>query len=218
MNNLHSLLKGTMDSGQFMLATVTGRVGQWTLVSANGQQQRVRCAASCLLLPEVGDTVLVFDGENEQTSYVLAVLAKLAADNAELVLPGGAMLTTQKDKLAISATNLELSSRKTVTLSTPIFRISTMCVDLASDFMRAKVTSVESHFAKAHLVAGAITSRVGRLVQKARNYFVDVEELLETRADRQRTVVAGASDTHARHVSVMAEACVRIDGQKIDLG
>lgn len=217
MNNLHAIYcdqPGTIELAQ---ATVVGRAGRSVLVNDAGQTRQVRCAASCLLSPEVGDTVLLALGPNNQSSYVLSIL--LQADNAdgELLLPGGSSLKASKDQLAIESPNLKLSATKCFNVTSPLFQLKSYFGDFNVDFLRTKMTSVESHVARMRVFAGALSSTVGRMVQKFRNSTCEVEELMEVRAGRQRTTVEGVCHTHARHVSMTAEGSIKIDGEKIDL-
>ena len=71
-------------------ALVSGRANDWFLLDNAPGCTRAKVAASCLLEPEIGDTVLVSVSACGGISYILAILAKPEHRGGSLRLPGGA--------------------------------------------------------------------------------------------------------------------------------
>jgi hypothetical protein len=67
-------------------------------------------------------------------------------------------------------------------------------------------------------VAGKIELRADRIFERARDVYRDVEGLLQTRAERVRTLATGAYQLFAKRVNVLAEEDAAVDGKRVLLG
>jgi hypothetical protein len=66
--------------------------------------------------------------------------------------------------------------------------------------------------------AGRIELRADRIFERARDVYRDVEGLLQTRADRIRTIARGAYQMFAHRVNIAAEDDAAVDGKRVLLG
>jgi hypothetical protein len=66
--------------------------------------------------------------------------------------------------------------------------------------------------------AGRIEIRADRIFERARDVYRDVEGLLQTRAQRVRTLATGAYQLFAKRVNVLAEEDAAVDGKRVLLG
>ncbi|HEY3815938.1 MAG TPA: DUF3540 domain-containing protein [Polyangiaceae bacterium] len=66
--------------------------------------------------------------------------------------------------------------------------------------------------------AGRIELRADRIFERARDIYRDVEGLLQTRAERMRTLATGAYQLFAKRVNVLAEEDAAVDGKRVLLG
>ncbi len=66
--------------------------------------------------------------------------------------------------------------------------------------------------------AGRIDLRADRIFERARDIYRDVEGLLQTRAERVRTLATGAYQLFAGRVNVVAEEDAAVDGKRVLLG
>lgn len=199
-------------------ATVTGRADKWFFLSSPDMAvERAMRADSCLIEPESGDSVLVCNGGN-QTSYVLAVLARATPAQATLTLPGGVTMHTAQGQLQVQAEQLELHGRQRVAMVGAQVEVAGVRGDLRFQQLNASAEQANARFGSLTSMAQNITSTVGRLVQKARDSFRWTENLDETRAGRVRMQVKDRFHLKAKHTTMLAEGQVKIDGEKIDLG
>jgi len=199
-------------------ATITGRADKWFFVnSPDPSLSRAIRADSCLIEPENGDTVLVCKGGN-QTSYVLAVLARATPTQATLKLPGEIALHTSQGQLQVQAEQLELTARQRVAVVGAQVEVVGVQGDVRFQQMNTSAQQVNARFGTVSSVAHSITTTVGRLVQKARDSFRWTENLEETRAGRVRMQVKDRFHLKSKHSTMLAEGQVKIDGEKIDLG
>jgi hypothetical protein len=200
------------------LATVVGRADEWLLIAGIPSCTRARSAASCLVMPEIGDTVLVCDTGSELSAYILSVLIRATPTAGTVVLPGGAAFESEAGNLQIQAKSLEMHASKELTMASPKFSLNALVAELRVRKLSGWYESVETQAGKIGLMAQAFTSNVGRIVQKAKESFRWTEKTDETRAGRVRIKTEGHYSVHSRHTSMQSEGVVRIDGEKIDLG
>jgi hypothetical protein len=66
--------------------------------------------------------------------------------------------------------------------------------------------------------AGRFELRAGRIVERAGDVYREIEGLLQTRAERVRTVVRGAYQLFAKRAQVVAEEDASVDGKRVLLG
>jgi hypothetical protein len=66
--------------------------------------------------------------------------------------------------------------------------------------------------------AGRIELRADRIFERARDVYREVEGLLQTRAERVRTLARGAYHVFAKRVNVAAEEDASVDGKRVLLG
>ena len=71
---------------------------------------------------------------------------------------------------------------------------------------------------KGKLIVGRMETVVQDCIQKAKNVYLTVEELIQTRAGRTRTLVEGTSHFKSKKAFLKAEQDFKIKGEKIHLG
>ncbi|MEO7031576.1 MAG: DUF3540 domain-containing protein [Herbaspirillum sp.] len=222
MSKLVSLTRPGVDQAPGLnYATVTGRAGNWFFLKATTPlpSERAQRAASCLIEPECGDTVLLCAGGGTQAgAYILAVLTRADNTGATLHLPGAVEMTTQHGKLRVNATQLELTAHDSVSLQAPKIELDGLAGKLQFHRIDANAQEFNGRIGNISLLAQNVHSTVDRLIQKARNSFRWIENLDETRAGRVRMQITDRFQLKARHASMIAEDQVKIDGKKIDLG
>jgi hypothetical protein len=137
-------------------------------------------AASCLVLPEQGDRVLVAACRNND-NYIVHLLARQSRDNAVLGVPGAAQLTMRQAKIALTA-----SDRITVqALNDVELTAATGVLTLCARNLFATVT--------------------GTLVQNVREYVANAEHYLLQAKQMLRLHGKQASITAEHDVKVDAE-------------
>ena len=94
---------GMGNAPQLLLATVSGRAENWFFVDGIENCERCLRAESCLLEPEVGDTVLLCVGGAGGASYILSILTRLSSSGSTLTLPGGSSIVTDEGNMRLAA-------------------------------------------------------------------------------------------------------------------
>lgn len=232
--NDNALLAAAGGAAQLQTATVTGRAGDWLFLRGNATAERARVAPSCLLVPEIGDVVLLCvtaeDAAAPATTseqkvarlpcshYVLAVLERAQPAQALVALPGGVTLQTEDGALQMAARRIDLAAPEGIQARTAHFDLEALQADVRVGELRSASTRVTAVTQELHLVARNVRHNVGRLVQKLRDSFRTVEGVDDVRAGRARWEIEGHAQLHARQATVLAEGAVKIDGARIDLG
>jgi hypothetical protein len=106
----------------------------------------------------------------------------------------------------------------TARLAAPVLDVATRRASLQAEETRYAGRSLLAEVASLRLIAGRVETVARTVVEKTRNLYRAVEELLETRAGRVRSLVDGTYHLKARDAVVRAERDVDVDGEKIRLG
>lgn len=159
------------------------------LVSGNFGMVTAQRAASCLLAPEAGDTVLVVlpatDGAVEH-AYVLGILERSSA-RGQLVLP---------DETSVATRRLEFT---------------TEALSITSRVLTQTVTSLRC-------LVGSILERAGKRMGLYGRRVENITDVCETKAGRIRTSARETLRVRARNADVRAEQSVVLDGENLKIG
>ena len=169
------------------------------VLAETGRHVMARRAASCLLDPEPGDVVLVF--QSGQGAYALSVLEKAEASST-LSFPGDVRLKSP-GRASLSGRELDLSAVSG----------SLRFVDLAvaSSFLRLRLD-------KAVCLARSVESTVGNLVAHLTRSFRHVAEMETLRAGAVRQFITGRFFQRSGNATILAEEKIKVDADKIELG
>ena len=181
----------------------------------DGSKIQARRAAGCLLRPEVGDRILVAR-EAGQESYILSVLVK-ANSEARLEL-GGASMTGHEDGLSLTAESIDISAGKQAKIRAPEIGLSG--IKGAADFLTFNLNSSRMAAVAKHATMHAerLDSVIGRLTQKMRDSFRQIERLDEVKAGRVRRFIKERFVLRARDATIQADKDIKMDADKIRLG
>lgn len=169
----------------------------------------VRRAASCLLVPEVGDRVW-FCGDPAQGFYATAVLEQGDAEQRRVRLPAGSSieveqgaLTLRADKLHLAATGLSIQAGEAVLAVAKIIGVGCEAV---WSFSRIKV------------ISELLESFADRLIQFARWSQRTVDGLDQVRSRQIDYRAEQTMQLSAQNLIADAGNLVKIDGEQIHFG
>jgi Protein of unknown function (DUF3540). len=212
-------LKTDTHSGEYALRTavVTGRSGDHYLLD-HTEATGARLAASCLLTPETGDTVLVTQACNGAETFVLAILSRQAPDSGRVQLPGGNSLYANTDGVEIAGNAVKLAARSTLDLNSPELNVSALAAHMNVKHANSCFDTLDTQAVNVSLTAKTFSAQIGRMIQRMVESFRKVSGLDETRAGRVRVSAEDHHQIDAGHLTHRANGFVKIDGNKIDLG
>ena len=175
-------------------------------------------------LPNTGDQVLVA-GESVDKGFIIGLFPSVSAQTQSFILDrdentGKTTLTVPKGDIDLCAQqgSIHLNAAEEITLSSAKF---------ALDTAKGKINITEATYQgmklgvsveRTKLFLGKLNSTVGRLIEKAKNVYRQVDNLNQLKAGRMRTLVDGSYHLKSERIVEKAEKEVRIDGDKINLG
>jgi hypothetical protein len=166
------------------------------------------------VMPEAGDLELAAPAGN------LALRAE-----GSVTIAAGAVAVRSRSGIGLAVEAADGSARSVLALEGGTARLAAPTLDVAA--RHASLQAEDAHYAgrrllaevaSLRLVAGRVETLAKTVVEKTRNLYRAVEELLETRAGRVRSLVDGTYHLKARDAVVRAERDVDVDGEKIRLG
>lgn len=180
----------------------------------------LRCqrAASCLLLPAPGDTVMVA-GPHDDALYVIAVVAQADRGQATLAVDGDLRLLSKRGGIAIhSAGALDMQSDTAVATRAPQWKLTAergQCSVSELDYQGAEVrfSVLVSRF-----VGHACEVVLDRLHLLTRSSFRITEEVEQVRAGQIDIQASRTLRLHAKNTLVTSKELVKVDAEQIHMG
>jgi len=208
--------------GGIVMATVTAAEaedGFCEVTSMDGLRTlRCRRAASCLLLPAPGDTVMVA-GPHDEALYLIAVVAQADSSQATLAVDGDLRLQSRRGGIAIrGAGAIELQSDTAVATRSPQWTLAAeraQCTVSELDYQGAEVrfSVLVSRF-----VGRACEVVLDRLHLLTRSSFRITEEVEQVRAGQIDMQASRTLRLHAKNTLVTSKELVKVDAEQIHMG
>jgi hypothetical protein len=199
-------------------AIVTGQAEKWFFLQGAQGEFRARCALSCLVMPEIGDTVLMSVSEDPLSSYILAILLRPSTQHCTVKLPGETTLLSSSGNLVMHAESVVVQAKQSVQLEAPRFGLEALVAEVRVKLLHSWFEQLQNHIVNLKTIAQNMTTIVERQVTRARESCRWIEQSDETRAGRVHMLIKNRLQIQTKHASINAEGLVKIDGQKIDLG
>ncbi|MDP9606911.1 DUF3540 domain-containing protein [Variovorax sp. NFACC27] len=201
------------------LGVVTGALpgGIYTVVC---DEVPLRCqrAASCLLRPEMGDTVLV-SGPDAQRLYLTAVAEQADSSMSRIETEGSMTLAANSGEVNIEAdTQLALKGRQSVHIGTSRLALDAAEADCRVGRLDYEGTNVEARVLNVRIIGRLYETVVDRLVQLSRSAFRMTDGVEQVRAGRLDYQADEMLRVHAKNTFVTADRVVKVDARQIHVG
>jgi len=180
---------------------------------------RAEKAASCLMEPCAGDTVLLVCGE-AGGNFILAVLRREDAQTgADMIFEGPVRVSVKNGGFALSAhDDLSLASHRSLSLTSA-------AIGIHADTGEAKIgeVSLVSRLLKTHIeyvksVAVTVDEIYQKLTQRLENCFRFIKDQEEVQSGSSRYLAEDLLTIHSKNSLIVAEEHVTINAEKIHLG
>jgi len=179
-------------------------------------ERRARRAASCLLVPEPGDRVLL---ALEPEPFIVAVLERGGEQPAALRLDGDVRLEVPSGKLDIAASEgVRLRSDRAISLLSRALRIESGSGELLFGRLEAVASATRAHIGKLSLVADTCDVVAERIAQRAKRAYRFVEELDQLRARYLDHRADDLLQLKGKNTVLTAREVTKIDGEQIHVG
>jgi len=186
--------------------------GQWKVTDESGATWTCRRAASCLLRPEPGDTVMV-SGPDRYRLYLIAVVEKADPSASRIEAAGDVTLTAMTGgRVSLeSSSELRLHGGRMLNMTAS----KTSCAVTEMDFSAQTTEASVGHL---RFFGKAIESVVDRMVQMARTALRIVDETDQLRAGHVDHEAKETVRVHGRHTVVTGQDLVKVDSAQIHMG
>ena len=217
MNNLARKLDNDALSHEIGRITAAREAGLFA-VRAEAGEYRAKRAVSCLLEPEVGDTVALLTTQTG-TCYVTAVLEREAGATGRIVADGDLEIQLASGQFSVAAQEgVNLLSAKEVSLVAGGLRVNAREGNVMLERLSFLGSFATAELEKIKLVAGSLDQVLDRFSQRVKRSFRKVEELDQVKAEHIDYAARSSMSLHAQNALVTAEELVKVDGEQIHVG
>ncbi len=178
------------------------------IVHTSESDQSVRCAASCLLAPQLNDIVLL--SLIEEQWWITAVLVAASHERAVLRVQG-------VRELALQAPVLGLHAQLSCHVDSPVLDLDARQLEVRAHTTRLSVSILQLVARSLTVMAQRVNSFSDHLTSSCRVRTVQVDEV-DSLAVRHAVTTAETSSLQAGQVMVNARETVRVDGERIMMG
>ncbi|MBK9260043.1 MAG: DUF3540 domain-containing protein [Polyangiaceae bacterium] len=192
--------------------------GEVLTLKTNTGKVVARRAASCLLVPEVGDRVLCVI-ETRGDAFVLAVLERAdGAQRATVELPEKTLLRAA-ERLTIAANQgVDVVGGGEVRISSARVEVTAMHTRLAGRVLDVVGEVVGADLGRVKLVAKTVDGMLERLSQRVKRSFKVVEETDQVKARHLDYAAETVAHFRGEHTVVTAKDLVKVNGEQIHVG
>lgn len=200
-------------TGEVLLRAGAGIV----IVEAGASRLQARCALSCLVEPEPGDTVLI--GGDAERPFVLAVLERRGTAPLRLTLAGDAQIQAVGGTLSLSGDEgLAVASPKRLDLSAPEVSVIGRTARLVIDEVAHVGRSLSAHVGRLKVVGEMLETAMERIMTRARHSFRFVAATDHLRSGEIDHRAEGSLHLHATNTILSASTVAKVDAGQIHLG
>jgi hypothetical protein len=217
MNNLARKLDNDALSHEIGRVTGLREGGRYGVVTEAGEY-RAKRAVSCLLEPEIGDTVALLTTQ-AGACYVTAVLEREPEVTNRIVVEGDLEVQLSTGKLTFAAQeSVNLLAAKEVSISAGALRVNAREGNLILERISLLGGFATAELEKIKVVAGSLDQVLDRFSQRVKRSFRKVEELDQVKAEHIDYAATSSMSLHAQNALVTAEELVKVDGEQIHVG
>lgn len=187
-------------------------------VDCDGRVWHARLAASCLLVPQTGDQVLI-SGPDATRVYLIAVIEQADPGLARLETAGDMVLRSRGGSVSLeSQQGVSLAGQQSVSIDTATLTLQAREAHLVADRMKYLGTDVNATVASTRLIGKTYEAIMDRLSFLSRVTFRAAEEVEHVRAGSLDYRADKSARLHASYTMVTGENLVKVDAKQIHVG
>ncbi|CAM4018339.1 DUF3540 domain-containing protein [Bordetella tumulicola] len=187
-------------------------------VECDGHQWHTRLAASCLLMPQLGDQVLISGPETARV-YLIAVVEQADPRQAQLETMGDVVLRSRTGSVSVeSAKDVRLAGERSVTVDTASLALQAKEASFVTEKMKYLGGEVTATVGSTRVVGKVYEAVMDRLSFLSRVTFRAAEEVEHVRAGSLDYRADKSARLHASYTMVTGENLVKVDAKQIHMG
>lgn len=188
------------------------------VVECDGHQWRTRLAASCLLLPQQGDHVLI-SGPEASRVYLIAVVEQADPQQSQLETTGDMVLRSRSGSVSLESTkDVRLTGQQAVTVETASLALQAKEASFVTDKMKYLGAEVTATVGSTRVVGKVYEAIMDRLSFLSRVTFRAAEEVEHVRAGSLDYRADKTARIHASYTMMTGEKLVKVDAKQIHMG
>ena len=188
------------------------------VVECDGHLWRTRLAASCLLMPQEGDHVLI-SGPEASRVYLIAVVEQADPQRAQLETVGDVVLRSRTGSVSLEgATDVNVSGQNTVKIDTASLALQAKEASFVTEKMKYLGAEVTATVGSTRVVGKVYEAIMDRLSFLSRVTFRAAEEVEHVRAGSLDYRAGKSARLHASYTMVTGEKLVKVDAKQIHMG
>ena len=205
------------DECSLVKATVKGVSSQSLMIDIGAGVINARVAFSCLVVPVIGDVVLVNHVANDY--YVLAVLERLAEQNMTLAFPANVKMLAADGQLDLIATkNICLMSSAETHMMAGKMHMTAGDMNITTGKLTSRSQEIESHSQSVKLYTNILNTVAKQITQKTDMLLRWVEGVETLSIGNLIQNVRQNYTSHSQQAVITASKDMRIDGERIHMG
>ncbi|SAI69892.1 Protein of uncharacterised function (DUF3540) [Bordetella ansorpii] len=187
-------------------------------VRCDGREWLARRAASCLLTPELGDTVMI-SGPDASRVYLIAVIEQADPASGTLEMEGRMLLRSRTADVALqAAADVRIAGREGVRVETGKLHVQADEAGCSAARMHYVAGEVQGAVGTMRLVGRVYEAVVDRLSHLSRMAFRSVGEVEQVRVGTMDYQAGQSARVHAPYTVVTADALVKVDAKQVHMG
>ena len=200
------------------IGTLRAVVGGKLTVQTEDGEFAARRAASCLIAPRPGDTVVVAVPD-EGPLWVLAILEREDPDTRPVIHADGDLGLVVRGTLEMTGgAGVVMQSPSKVDIGSRELSVTTVDGEIKSDRFRFFGRMVQAQASTVKSFLGTMDTALERFTQTVKRSYRFVEELDVTRAAEIDMRSKETMTLRAKNAFVAAKDLVKVDGEQIHLG
>jgi hypothetical protein len=200
-----------------LIGTVTGEEEGWFTVDCDGRGWRCRRAASCLLAPAAGDSVLI-SGPDAERVFLIAVIEQLDAAVTRIETAGDLLIASRGGSVALEGAAVRLAGTGAVDVQADAFALRARSGRCGIGRLEYAGEEVAGTVGVLRLVGRVCETVVDRLTQLSRNVLRLTEETEQVRAGTLDCEADKSLRMHAPYTVVTGGELVKMDAKQIHVG
>jgi hypothetical protein len=188
------------------------------VVQCDGHDWTVARAASCLLAPEVGDTVLI-SGPDPERVYLIAVIEQADPSQGAVELDGALLLRSRQAGVTVQAAeDVRIEGRRSVQVQTQMLSLRAERAESTVGSLQYVADEVQGLVGTTRLVGRAYEAVLDSLSYLSRVAFRTASEVEHVRAGTLDYQAEQSARVHAPYTMVTADALVKVDAKQVHMG
>ena len=186
------------------------------IVDSDGYVWTCQRAASCLLMPQLGDTVLI-SGPNAEQVYLIAVIKQSSPTQSLIQVQGELRLEANQLTLKTQET-LSLSSQDALLMQSEQVQLATDQAHFLVNDMHYVGKQVQSQIGIVRLLGKVYESIVERLSFMSKDSYKVTENVEHSRAGTLDIQAEQSARIHANYTMLTGKDLVKVDAKQIHMG